>query len=98
MTTWSLSTDTVGSKAELPPNRSLGASVQAIGTWGGGTLTIEVSNDGTNFFPLTLLDGNAAPTLSADGLIEMSTGANYIRPNFQGGAGGSIDIILGSGV
>jgi hypothetical protein len=98
MTTWTLANGENGAGKKLPPNRSLGASVQATGNFGGGTLTIEVSNDNSNFFPLTLLDGSAAPTLTANGLIEVATGAEYIRASLAGGSGGSVDVTLGSGV
>lgn len=97
MSTWVLTANGPGEGKQLPPSRSLGASIQAVGAFGGGTVTIEVSNDGTNYFPLSLLDGTAAPTLSADGLIEISTGAKYIRPVLAGSSGGTINILLGSG-
>lgn len=91
---WSLVTGDSGDPIRFPAGMSLGAALQAVGTWGGGTLTIEVSNDGATFFPLTTLDGSAAPTLSADGVIEVSTGAKFIRPSFAGGSGGAIDVLL----
>lgn len=94
MADWSLTTDTNGKAVELPHGRLLGSAMQVTGTFGGGTLTAQVSNDGTNFFALTTLDGSAAPTLTADGIIEISTGARYIRPSFAGGAAGSITVRL----
>ncbi|WP_170760006.1 hypothetical protein [Ruegeria lacuscaerulensis] len=98
MTTWTLANGETGEAKQLPPNRSLGASVQAVGDFGGGTLTVEVSNDNANFFPLKLLDGSAAPALTADGFVEVSTGAEYIRVSLAGGSGGSVAVHLGSGV
>ncbi|MEM9107583.1 MAG: hypothetical protein AAGC96_18200 [Pseudomonadota bacterium] len=95
---WTLENGTPGAATQLHPNQSLAASMQATGNFGGGTLTVEVSNDGTNFFPLSTLEGSPAPTLTSDGLVEMSTGARYIRPSLAGGSGGSVTAILASGV
>lgn len=77
-------------KIEMPPGKAVLASVQAEGNFGSGTLTVKVSNDGTNFRALRLLDGTAAPTLTDDGYVEISTGARIVQFDLTGGSGGSI--------
>jgi hypothetical protein len=77
---------------QMPAGQSLGASIQAEGSFGSGTVTVEVSNDATNAHALTLVDGTAAPTLTADGIIEVSTGCRMFRASLSGGSGGDVTI------
>jgi hypothetical protein len=42
-------------------------TVQATGTWGGGTIALFGSNDGTTWFALTSLETSSAISLTADG-------------------------------
>jgi hypothetical protein len=60
----------------------LAASVQAVGTFGGATVKLQVSNDGTNWVDATT------------GYFELSLSAAYIKPVITGGTGDSIDVIV----
>lgn len=70
-------------------------SVQIQGTFGaGGTVLIEGSNDGTNYYTLTDPQGNALSVTSAkiEGISELT---RYIRPRVSAGDGTtSISIYL----
>jgi hypothetical protein len=82
---WSglLSTD-VGDAFELPAWSD--RSVQIEATFGDGTLTLQGSNDGVTFYPLTDPQGNAiAKTANALEQIEEIT--RYVRPSFSGTTG-----------
>ncbi len=59
-------------------------SVQVVGGGGsgfdGGIMTIQISNDGTNW--ATIKDVNGDPsTFSVAGMVEISTGAQFLRPS-----------------
>lgn len=56
-----------------------GMCVQAVGTWGGdGSVSLQGSNDGTNY--TTLEDhAGAAVTFTANGLVQVVTIPRYIR-------------------
>lgn len=69
-------------------------SVQIGGTFGGATVTIEGSNDGTTYFTLNDIQGSAISKTSAalEGIAEV---AKYIRPKVTGGDGTtSINVYL----
>lgn len=68
------------------------ASIQAVGTFGGATVTIQVSNDNNNWAILQDLEGNDA-VFTAAGLVDFSTSALYIRPSFSGGTSQSVSVI-----
>jgi len=55
-------------------------TVQASGTWGGGTIVIEGSIDGTTYKTLTDPQGNAL-SFTADAIEAISENVRYIRPN-----------------
>lgn len=62
-------------------------SVQVHGTFGvGGSITFEGSNDGTNWFPLTDLQGNAI-TKTAAALEHISEATVFVRPHVTAGDG-----------
>jgi len=68
-------------------------TVQVTGTFNAQTLTMQGSNDGTNWFTLTNSAGtNLAFTAAGGGLI--SEGPRYIRPSFSGSTGGDLDITV----
>ena len=69
----------------------LAASVQATGTFSSGSVKMEHSNDGTNWFTAKDLQGTDID-LSADGIAEFSLSSAYIRPNFSGGSAGTGDV------
>ena len=67
----------------------------ASGTWGGATLTIEGSNDGVTWFPLTNASGGAAATFTANGCKTVVETPRFGRPNLTVvGAGATITVIL----
>lgn len=62
-------------------------TVQIGGTFStGGSVTLEGSNDGTTYFPLTDPQGNAI-TKTAAALEVIEEGPRYIRPNVTAGDG-----------
>lgn len=67
-------------------------SFQAFGTWGGATVVLQGSNDGTNW--VTLKDNGTDISLTADGAFEFSTAMLYVRPSISGGSGDDVDVIV----
>lgn len=77
----------------LTQQYGLAASVQVVGTFGGATAKLQVSNDGTNW--ADVLDPlGAAVSLTATGYFELSLSGAYIRPAISGGTGDDLDIIV----
>lgn len=67
----------------------------ATGTWGGATLSIEGSNDGTNWFTLSNAAGGTAATFTANGGKSIIEIPQFIRPNLStAGTGASITVLL----
>lgn len=64
-------------------------SVQFTGTFGGATVVLEGSNDGTNWVTLTDPAG-VALSFTAAGLKQILQITRYMRPNVSGGAGVAI--------
>lgn len=71
----------------------LAASVQVVGTFGGATVKLQVSNDGTNWADASDVLGNAI-SLTTTGYFEVSLSAVYIRPAITSGSGNDIDVIV----
>lgn len=71
----------------------LAGSVQATGTFGGATITMQISNDNTNWATLKDATG-AALTFSAAGIADFSTSARYIRPSSSGGTSDDVDVTM----
>lgn len=78
----------------LEQQYGLAASVQAVGTFGGATIGLQVSNDGTNWATAKDLSGNNVSMTAATGYHEISLSGAYIRPTITGGSGNDIDIIV----
>ena len=68
-------------------------AMQVNGTFGSATITLQGSNDGTNFYALTDPAGNDV-ALGAAGIIDFSTAAAYIRPATAGGTGSSLTVTV----
>lgn len=68
-------------------------SIQAVGSFGGGTVALQGSNDGTNWFNLEDVNGTAIG-LTADGITEFSTSALHIRPLITGGTSDDVDVVI----
>lgn len=74
-----------GSPMEMPASEI--RSIQFDGTFGtGGTILLEGSNDGTNYFTLTDPQGNAISKTSA-GLEAAQERPRFIRPRVSAGDG-----------
>jgi len=68
-------------------------SVQVFGTFNSETLTMQGSNDGTNWAALTDPQGNdIALTAAKIEIIEEMP--RYVRPSFSGSSGGDLDVIM----
>ena len=78
--TWAglIGTGDVGAAIQRP---DLGdRSAQVVATWGGGTVVVEGSNDGTNWFTLTSPAGTSL-SFTANGLLQVTEAVAYIRPH-----------------
>ena len=67
--------------------------MQVTGTFGSGTITLQGSNDGTNFSAITDPAGNDI-ALTAAGIIDFSTAAAYIRPASSGGTADDVTVTV----
>jgi hypothetical protein len=72
---------------------AVAGAVQFGGTFGGATVGLQVSNDGTTFFDMKDLGGTVVSATSA-ALFEFTTAAMYIRPVITGGAANAVDVIV----
>lgn len=69
-------------------------TAQFIGTFGGATVKLQGSNDGTNWFDLTKRGGTSALSVTAAGGGLANENPAYIRPITSGGTGTDIDVIV----
>ena len=69
------------------------SSVQVSGTFGGATVVLQGSVDGTTYATLKDLQGNNLSFTSA-GYAEFSSGAAFIKPSISGGTGDSLNITV----
>lgn len=83
-----LSTADTAVRVELVNMQGLAGSMQVTGTFGGATITLQVSNDGTNW--ATLVNNGTNVSLTAAGNVEFTTAARYIRPSSSGGTGDDV--------
>lgn len=84
--------DGAGSAVELPEWSD--NCVHIIGTIGGATVTIEGSNDGTNWLTLNHPGGALSFTALTAALKQVLERPRYIRPNITGGAATGIGVYL----
>ena len=91
---WALTTaNTDGSPFEYVQYTDL--CWQAAGTWGGATLTIQGSNDGTNWFSMSNAAAGTAATFTADGGKQTIERPRYVRPNLTtAGTGATVTVTL----
>jgi hypothetical protein len=73
--------------------QGLAGSVQVTGTFGGATITLQGSNDGTNFVTLKDSAGTAI-SVTAAGMAEFSTAALYLKPTSTGGTADNVTVTL----
>lgn len=71
----------------------LAGSVQFAGTFGGSTVTLQMSNDGTNWVDIKDLQGITV-SATATAMFEFTCSAAYIRPSVTGGSANNVDVIL----
>lgn len=90
--TWGPMGDSDTAGAVQLPDR-IDRSVQVIGTFGGATITMQGSNDGTNFNTVNDAFG-AALTLAAAAIKQVTEAALWIRPSTASGSGSSLTIIM----
>ena len=70
-------------------------TVTAVGTWGGATVTIEGSNDGENWMPLSDAAGAADATASANKAITIVELTRYLRPRLTTvGTGADVTVVM----
>lgn len=91
---WALSTaNTDGLPFEMPEWAD--RTWQAVGSWGGATLSLQGSNDGSNWFVLSNAAGGTAATLSANGGLASIELPRYVRPNLTTpGSGATVTVSL----
>lgn len=88
--------ETMGNADTGTPLQTVGAAdktVTVTGTFGSATVTIQGSNDGTNYLTLNDQSDNAL-ALTAAGIALIAENPLYIRPVTSGGTGTDIDVII----
>ena len=92
--TWSgmATGDTINPFA-LKDIRTANGAIQLSGTWGGATVTAQISNDGSTWFTLTDIYG-ANVSATANAVFEYTTGANYMRFAISGGTSDSVTAVV----
>ncbi len=92
--TWALST---ANPDGLPLNKPsfMQMTWTAQGAWGGATLTLQGSNDGSNWFALTKFASSTAAAFTADGIVMTNEAPLFVRPNLTSvGSGAAINVVL----
>lgn len=69
------------------------ASVQVTGAFGGATVVLQGSNDGSNWINLSDVDGSAISITGAGG-VQFNSAYLYLRPFASGGTSQDVDITL----
>lgn len=92
--TWALTTANADG-APMEWSQWADRTFTASGTWGGATATIEGSNDGATWFPLSNAAGGTAGTFTANGCKAIIEVPRYVRPNLTTpGTGATVTVIL----
>lgn len=91
--TWETLTEADTAGAYFMVNGPKRGCVTVTGTFGGATVVLQGSNDGTNWVTLTDLAGSAI-SVSAAGIAEFSTACMYVRASAGSGTGQDVDIIM----
>lgn len=95
-----ISVDTVGDAFELPRPGNIHANHQmAVYVWatsfGSGTVRLEVSPDGTNWFTARTLGDSQATFTTGDMVVAHLRGARYVRGRLDGSSGASgVNMVL----
>lgn len=89
--TWALGNADTGVATNI--SRWADRTVHVLGTFGGATVTIQGSNDNTNW--VTLNDtGGSALTFTAAGMKIIAENPVYMRATTSGGAGTAVSVIV----
>ena len=87
------STSDASTPIKVQNMQGLAGAVQVTGTFGGATITLQVSNDSTNF--VTLKDSAGTDiSLTASGMREFSTAALYLKPTSSGGTSDNVTVTV----
>lgn len=81
----------------IPVDAPLGITIQVRGTFGGATVHLEGSNDGSTYHPITqgAGGGGSAVTFTAAGLARiLGIMPLYVRVRTSGGIGTDVDVII----
>ena len=78
---------------QLSRESALAASIQISGTFGGATVGLSASNDGSTYVALEDTSGDAISATAA-AMFEVSTGALYLKPTISGGSSDAVDAVL----
>jgi len=84
--------DTIN-KFALPEQWGLAGSIQISGTFGGATVKLQHSNDGTTWFDAKDLQATDV-SATANAIFEVSISSAYFRIASSGGSGDDVDVIL----
>lgn len=79
--------------ADLPARGEPVGSVQVTGTFGGATVTMTGSNDGTNYVTLKDVNGNDV-SFTAAGLVGFDGLTLYVKPAITGGTADSVTVTV----
>lgn len=72
----------------------LDRSFQAAGSFGGGTVVCEGSNDGTNFGTLTNVAGGSVTFTATAAPMQVVEATAYIRPHMTAGSSASVTVTM----
>lgn len=92
--TWSgLSTADTATAFAVPSIAGIAASVQMSGTWGGATVVLQASNNGSTYATIKDLTATAI-SATANALFEFTNSSIYLKPVSSGGAADNVDVVL----
>jgi len=92
--TWAaMATGDTGAPYDLVNARAVAGAVQIEGTFSGATVTLQASNNGTNWYAVKDISGSDI-ALTAAGLREFSTAARYLRPSAASGSGSALLVTI----
>ena len=87
-----LATNDVGAGVPIPYAADL--SCQVSGTFGGGTVTWQGSNDGTNWHPMTQRGGTTNMAFTSAAVHTANENPAFVRPAVTAGTSVAIDCTL----
>lgn len=97
--TW-LGVSTADTPAAIGPMKGKGGiqrgtilAYAGAGAWGGATVKLKGSMDGTNFVDLRDI-GGAVISFTADGAYDFTTSCLYIKPVSTGGVADNVDVVV----